>query len=123
MSIRSHNTSKLRNLLTGTIVLSALLTGHASAGEAVDSPFPGLQNEIMVQGQTALNQLTRQQNRTTNWGALAVSTLSGHLEEQELETMFAAIPPCEQKKSQAVKAVESGPEPTSLNAAPAKAQS
>ena len=122
MSAKIKN-QKLLALASAIFALSLLMTGHVSAEDLADTPYPNLGNEIMLQGQAALSQLTLEQNMASNWQAKAATALTEQLADHEFEQMLAGTEPCGQKKNRAAATVKETRQAESVTNKPRKAQS
>lgn len=119
----SNTSSKIRTLTGSAFALTFLMAGYATAEKSPETPFPNLDNEIMLQGEVALSQLTREQNVSSNWQQKAATALTSQLTDHEFDQVLAGTTPCEQKKNPASTTVKETTQPNSLINKPGKARS
>lgn len=99
----NQNNSRIHHLTHG--MLAIMLLSTSAMAEVVQDQYASdiqpqnMAEEILIQGESALAQMTLGQRMSSDWHQQGQDTLASQTQQQPSEPLIATIPDCTEKKS------------------------
>ncbi len=106
-----RNSDRIHHLTHGMLTIMLLMSTNVLAEETQDPYLSAIQpqnmtEEILLQGESALTQMTLQQRMATDWHRQGQNALAGRLQQQSSKTLVAIGSDGSEKKSPLANASE-----------------